>query len=49
MSSGPCTFVGFLVRGKDGSLVAVDEDGKNPEPIRQGDIMADPRDLRRPD
>lgn len=48
IGGGPCELLGFLAI-KDGKLVAVDENDENPVGVEQGDIMAAPDDLRRPD
>lgn len=49
VGGGPCRLLGFLVKRTDGSMVAVDENGENPEDIGPGDILAAPSNLRKGD
>jgi len=43
---GPCVFVGFLQRQKDGTRAVVDGDGRNPGPLQEGDILTSRHELR---
>src|SRR5580700_7016096 len=48
-TSGPCTFVGYLKRTKDGGSVVVDEKGENPQPIKVGDVFVSRHEVTKPD
>lgn len=48
VTSQPLMFLGFLTN-RDGRIVAVDENGENPESVDAGDVLCEPSMLRKPE